>query len=417
MIFLAFRYLFSKKKQTFFTILGIFFGTVAFVGISGLMLGFRGYIIDQLVNNDAHIHIESREEFLSQHSLDQSIKFPALHVFWIQPPSGRKDNALIENPQQWYYRLKSDKRVAAFSGQLTAGVVFSVGKSNVSSSLTGCDPYAQVKVSTISKHVIEGRFEDLATGGNRIAIGEQLQKRLGVHLYQNVLVSLADRPATPFKVVAIYKFGNNNADSQAYSSLADVQKVNNTLNKVNVIAVKLVDFSQASFIAKTWGHFGLEKVESWDEINGSIFNVFAIQDFIRFMSTGSIILVAGFGIFNVLNMTVMQKRKDVAILRSMGYTDGDILQLFFLQGLMVGLMGTMTGLLVGFLVCKYASTLPAVHGPIDSGAGGTMQISFANGIYIQAAILSMMSAIISSIQPARTAEKLTPIEIIRAGAE
>lgn len=417
MFFLAIRYLLSKKKQTFFTFLGIFFGTLAFVLISGFMLGFREYIIDQLVNNDAHIHIEAREEFLSQHSLDKSLQFKWQHVFWVQPPSGRKDSALIESPQSWYYRLNQDPRVFAYSPQLTAGVVFSVGKTNISSSLIGCDPYAQIKVSTISKYVIEGKFEDLATGGNRIAIGEQLQQRLGLHLYQNVLVSLSNRAAVPFKVVAVYKFGNDRTDSQAYSSLEDAQKVNNTPNQVNDIVVKLKDFNQASSMANTWSRFGLEKVESWDQINKSIFNVFAIQDFIRFLSTGSIILVAGFGIFNVLNMTVMQKRKDVAILRSMGYTDGDIIKVFFLQGFIVGFIGTLAGLITGYLFCKYASTMPAIHGPIDSSGGGTMAISFNPSIYIQASFLSMLSAIISSIQPALTASKLTPIEIIRAGAE
>src|SRR5262245_52490874 len=126
MIFLALRYLSARRKQTLLTLLGIFFGTAAYVAISGLMLGFRGYFIDQLINNDAHVRISAREEFLTDHSLDKefygSTQETTQHVFWDPPPSGRKDSNIVENPQEWYQRLKTDPRVAAFSPHLTSAV-------------------------------------------------------------------------------------------------------------------------------------------------------------------------------------------------------------------------------------------------------------------------------------------------------
>src|SRR5687767_11667798 len=116
MIFLALRYLFARPRQTVLTLLGIFLGTAAYVAISGFMLGFREYLIDQLINNDAHIHIEAREEFLSDHSLDKAFyENKADHVFWNPAPSGRKDSDMVENPQQWYVRLDADPRVAAYT--------------------------------------------------------------------------------------------------------------------------------------------------------------------------------------------------------------------------------------------------------------------------------------------------------------
>ncbi|MDO8579928.1 MAG: ABC transporter permease [Candidatus Omnitrophota bacterium] len=417
MIFLAFRYLFERRRQTILTLLGIFLGTAAYVSISGFMLGFRGYLIDQLINNDAHVHIGAREEFLTDHSLDDPFYQNVFaHVFWDPAPSGRKDSDMVENPQQWYKRLDADPRVEAYSPQLTASVIFSNGKAISSSTLIGCDPRAQVKVTTLGDYVIEGQFTDLAVGGNRIVIGNELQKKLGLRVSQNVMVSLAEGPPTPFKIVGIFKTGNKLSDNVAYGALADVQKVNRTPNHVNKIAVRLHDHTQAAALAAAWAKISPERVESWDQVNSSIFDVFRIQDAVRFMSVGAVMIVAGFGIYNVLNMTVMHKRKDIAILRSMGYDTGDIIRLFFSQGLILGVAGTILGLTFSYFFCLYLQTIPFGGGPLGGGMGHLI-VSFDPKIYIQSAILGLLSSTIASILPASSAGKLTPIEIIRAGAE
>src|SRR3989338_5426344 len=353
MIFLALRYLLARRKQTILTLLGIFLGTAAYVSISGFMLGVRGYLIEQLINNEAHIHIGAREEFLTAHSLDESFyKNTYRHVFWDPAPSGRKDSDMVKNSQQWYERLNADPRVAAYSPQLSASVIFSNGKATAPSTLIGCDPTAQVKVTTLGKYVIGGKFSDLAVGGNRVVIGHELQKKLGVRISQTILVALANSSPSPFQVVGIFKTGNKFSDNVAYGALADVQKVNQTPSHVNKIVVRLHDHTQAAELATAWSKVAQERIESWDQVNASIFDVFRIQDAVRFMSVGAVMIVAGFGIYNVLTMMVMQKRKDIAILRSMGYDTKDIIMLFFSQGLILGVTGTILGLSIGYLFCQ-----------------------------------------------------------------
>lgn len=416
MLFLAMKYLFARKRQTTLTLLGIFFGTAAFVVISGFFLGFRFYLIDQLINNSGHIFIESREDFLTEHLLDKNFfgdKY--LHVFWKSPPSGRIDVDLIDNPSEWYRRLDADPRVLNYSPQLTTGVILSKAKAEITTTLTGCVPNKQINVTTIGDYMIEGRFLDLSSGGNRIVIGDELSKKLGVRVSQNVLVSLAQTEALPFKVVGIYKTGNKLADTFAYSSLVDVQKVNQTPNHVNQIVVKLKDFTLSKYLASSWRKLSREKVESWDEKNSSIFNVFRLQDAIRFLTIFSIMIVAGFGIYNVLNITVMQKRKDIAILRSLGFTTKDMVKLFLSQGLILGLVGSILGLIIGYLVCLYLQTVPFGGGPM--GGPGTLQISVDPLIYFSAFALAIFSTSIASILPSLAAGKLTPIDIIRSGTE
>ncbi len=416
MIALAFKYLLARPRQTFLTLLGIFFGAAAFVTLSGIMLGFREYLIDQLVNNGAHVHIQVREDFLKDHSLDQAFYQDQFQtIFWKIPPSGRKDYARIDNPQSWYRRLEADPRVAGFTPQLTASVIFSKGKATAPATIIGCDPLMQAKITTIGDYVAEGKWQDLASGGNRVIIGDDLRSKLGVRLYENVLVSLAKSAPIPFKVVAIFKTGNKMSDAQAYGAIGDVQKVNQKPNQVNEIAVRLKDFSESAAMANAWSKIAPEKIESWDQQNASIFNVFRIQDVVRYMSVGTILVVASFGIYNILNMTVVSKRRDIAILRSMGFSSSEVTFLFFFQGFVLGLVGSVSGLIFGYFVGRYLGTLTIGSGPL--GGPSHLLVSVNPNIYIQAGALGIISSSIAALLPARAAGRLTPIEIIRAGAE
>ncbi|MBI3316750.1 MAG: ABC transporter permease [Candidatus Omnitrophica bacterium] len=417
MIELAFRYLLARRRQTVLMLLGFFFGSAAFVLLSGIMLGFRYYLVYQLINNDAHVHIQAREEFLTEHSLDASFYGMLTgRVFWNVPPSGKKDSDLVENPQAWYERLEKDPRVVAYTPRLSTAVLFSKGKATATATLIGCDPKSQTQVTTLGDYVTEGKFDALALGGNQIAIGERLRKKLGVTLSQNVLVSVAEQKPVPFKVVAIFSTGNQIFDEQAYGSLEDVQAVNQTPNEIDEIAVRLVDYKSSSAVAKSWSLLSEEKIESWDQKNANIYSVFRIQDAVRFLSIGSIMIVAGFGIYNVLNITVIQKRKDIAILRSMGYTTRDIVLIFFAQGLALGIAGTTLGLLFGYAFSFFLETIRIGAGPLGIGVDHLI-VSREFPIYLQSAFLALSSASLASILPAATAGKLTPIEIIRSSSE
>ena len=129
---------------------------------------------------------------------------------------------------------------------------------------------------------------------------------------------------------------------------------------------------------------------------------------------GAILIVAGFGIYNVLNMMVTQKRQDIAILRSMGYDTLEIITLFFSQGLILGMVGAVFGLTFGYLFCRYLKTISFMM-KTASNPTGHLMISLEPRIYVQGAVLAILAASFASILPARAAGKLTPIEIIRSG--
>lgn len=417
MLFLALRHLVSRKKQTTLTLLGIVFGSAAFVAISGFMLGFQYFLLDQLINNDAHIRISAREDRVDGRVATNDLygKPSSPSVVWVVEPSGTRTSPKIENPRGWDEVLSGDPRVEAYSPQFSTQVLFISGVVSATGRLIGSEPDLQRRVTNIENYIKTGRFLDLAAGGNRVIVGKGLLKKLGAGDGSTIFVSTG-RTQTPFKVIGTFDTGNRQLDeSTAFASLVDTQRLSGHQNEINNIAIRLFDFNRAREIAHDWQAISVDRVESWDEINASFLNVFQIQDATRYLMIGIILLVAGFGIYNILNVVVSQKKREIAILRSIGYEQSDILKLFFYQGLILGIAGSAIGLVMGYISCLALEQVEFGGGPM--GGGAAMKVSFDKMIYIRAFLFGSFSAAIASILPARSAGKLTPIDIIRSGAE
>lgn len=415
MMFLSLKHLFSRKKQSLLILLGIVIGTASYVTISGMMLGFQTKLMDQLVNNDAHIRISAREELLTAKALNSYGQ--ATHVFWTIPPSGRKDSAKIEYPIGWFNKLNADPDVQSFVPQVNLNVIFNRAKVSQSGRVIGADPTKQEKMSNIEPYMIAGKFKDIGTSGNRLVIGKLLLEKLGARLSETILISSGKGPPQPFKVVGIFETGSRNIDeSTAFSSLSDTQKLRGTPSEITDIAVKILDPDKAREKALSWKNNSNEKILAWQEASASSLSVFKTQDIVRNSMTISIIIVASFGIYNILSILITQKKRDIAILRSMGFTPSDIVRLFFNQGLILGLVGGITGLVLGYIICLLMGRINVDPGRIATSAG-KMIISFDYFIYIKALIIAIVASLLSSILPARAAGKLEPMDIIRSGGQ
>lgn len=419
MFYLALRHLLSRRKQSFLTLMGILFGSMAFIAISGIMLGFRYYLIEKLVSSDAHIKITARETYLQERSLDKAffLQSEKTHIFWAIPPSGRKDDNRIIDVQGWYRRVRNDPRVKAYSPILTSQALVQLASAQVSATLIGCDPEKQILTTNISNFVVQGSFQDLARGGNRIFLGSGLMRKLGARLGQTLNLSVGGVQSVPFKVIGVFRTGVMPVDDfRAYVELSDLQKLTDLRNVINEIGVTVHNIDVATSLATQWASLGQEKVQSWEQTNENLFSVFIIQDAIRYLMITVILIVASFGIYNILNMTVNQKKRDIAILRSMGYEAKDITFLFGVQGIILGIIGAFLGVIVGYLVSRYLETIPFSGGGMGEGDGHLM-ISYKGHIYISAFLLGAVSSVLASMIPARSAGRMEPIDIIRAGAE
>lgn len=403
----------ARKKQTTFTLLGILLGAMAFVVISGFMLGLREYLVDQLINNDSQVKISSQVRIVEEEKLRPFLFKETENPIWISIPSGRRDTSKLDNPSFWFDKLKNDKDVKAYSPQLHVRAFFTRGKINESGKIIGINPKAHVQVVKIQENIIQGNFLDIQQSGNKLIIGEGLRELLGLSLYDSVTVSTTDSKQVRFKVVGIFQVGNKAIDnSVAYTNLIDAQSLNRSSNQISEIAVKLMNVEISAKKAEEWQKNVEAEVQSWEEVNSTFISLFKMQDAVRYAMVTTILIVASFGIYNILNIVISQKRREIAILRSIGFEPNDILLIFLYQGLILGVVGGLLGLLFGFLLCLRLENV-SFENPLMQTKSGLMNISFDYMIYIYAFSLAFFATMIASIIPARSASKLSPIEIIR----
>lgn len=409
MIFLALKHILSRKKQSLVTLLGIFIGTVAYIIISAFFHASQNSMIASMVSGDPHIRIQAREREIDAKEIKDVLFSDFEEVVWKRTPSGIRASAAIENSRGWMNFLSTNPNVVAASRVYSTTALVNYNKTTYSVSVTGVDPQEQIRVTNIEENMISGSMLDLSKGSARIVIGQELANLLAKQVGDNIVLTSTKGSQVPFKIVGTFSTGNKFGDrGSAYMQLSDAQKLGGASGKISQVFVKVVDFRQAADIASSWQIMSDDRVRSWDQINENLLSMFKTQDVTRYTITGIIMLVAGFSIYNILGIVVTQKRKDIAILRSMGYEASDITTLFLYQGLILGLVGGILGCLIGYVISVSIGEI-SMGGPRST----VFRLDFSWNIYLVGILISNVVALLASYFPARSASKLSPIEIIR----
>jgi lipoprotein-releasing system permease protein len=407
MFFLAIRHLINRPQQTILTFLGITIGCAGYIVFSGLQLGYQDYVIDRLVNVDAYVRISPRDEIISQETF-RNVFFPDSFVKWVSPPSGRINNTYLTNIQGWRDRLNGDPRVVAHAPQLIRELIFTHGKFSIPIRIVGVNAPEQSRVTNIERDIIAGSFADIARGDSLVLLGEEMMKRLGCSMNGSLQAVNSHGVVFPLKIVAVYRTGVKQIDSRiAYSSISTVQKITQSPGEVSDLVVRLKDVESSADTATEWQQTTADRVESWDQAKEDVRVTLKTQGIVRNVTTFTIMLIVAFGIYNILNMVVNQKKREIAILRSVGYDQMDTIFLFLVQGVILGLMGALSGMGLGAYACSRIETIKISIGQ------GHMPISWDAAIYLKAFVIVLASSVFASIIPARNAGKLSPIDIIR----
>lgn len=415
MFFLAFRQLFSRPQQTILTFIGILLGAAAYIIFSGIMLGFQEYITDKLINNDSQIRISPRDDLINEAEF-RDVFFKGSEVKWLTPPSGRYNYNQLTNLQGWFEKLSQDKNVVAYAPQINRNVLFNLGKFTLPGRLLGIDPVRQLQVTTLQENIVQGSLQSLTKGVSLVIVGDGLMQKLGARVDGNINVINSYGRSQPVKIVGIFHTGARQLDeSLVFASISSVQQLTQSTGEITDIVIKLKNVEMARELASEWALHTRDKVESWDMANESMLSVFQTQNIMRNAITFTIILVVAFGIYNILNMVVNQKKRDIAILRSIGYSQTDVLVLFFIQSVLLGFFGGLCGIIVGYIACRYFETIEVFSVKNSRGmmALNHLIVSYNYMIYVRGFALVMISSMIAGLIPARLAGKLSPIEIIR----
>jgi lipoprotein-releasing system permease protein len=410
LIFIALKHLLARKRQSLVSLMGIILGVAFFLAIASLMQGSEKDFIRRLVDNAPHITVS--DEFRNPRRQPVFDIFPpgAIEVKRVKPVTETRGIRGYEKIMAYLHTLKDVSASPVLAGQ---ALVSFAGK-DVGITLSGMIPTEIKTVSTIEKYMIDGSIDDLLSNPDGIVIGQELARRLALARGENITVSATNGQNRTFKILGLFRTGRANYDAgQGFITLKRAQALFDRPNRINSIIIKLPDPYQArQTAAEIESQIGYKSL-SWQEASEDLLNTLIIRNTIMYTVVSAVLVVAAFGIYNVISTVVMEKLRDISILKSMGFYARDIKRIFLVQGVLLGLTGTLIGLPLGSAIMR---GLMQIHfKPPGSTEVIQMPIDWSWPQFAIAAAFAMAASILAALLPARKAAGVQPVDVLRGG--
>jgi lipoprotein-releasing system permease protein len=405
---IAITHLVARRRASIVSIGGVAVGVTFFIGASSMLVGSQQDFIDKLVNSAPHITIRDEYRSAPAHPVDEIYLQGAVELRGIRP----KENVRgIRNARATLAELEETPGLAA-APALVGSIILRNGSRDLSSTMYGIEPERDARVSRLANDLIAGRVTDLLTAPNGIILGSQLAERLGVRVGDMLVATSSAGSVLMVRVVGLFRTGVLSTDrGRSYTLLRRAQVLLHRPNIVNRIQVRLDDYRLALPVARQIEtRFGFIS-ESWQEANEDVFGVLKLRNVIMFTIVGAILLVASFGIYNVISTIVHDKARDIAILKSIGFEAAFIRRVFILEGVIVGIAGALAGSALGVAIIEGLRLAP-----IEIKAAVEVQrLSMDRSMihYLVAGAFAVVSATLAAYLPARRAAALRPVDILR----
>lgn len=411
LIFIAMKHLLARKRQSLVSLMGIILGVAFFLAISSIMQGSEQDFIKRLVDNSPHITISDEYRDPRSQPAERFYKDSMVSIRNVTPLTETRGIRGYEKILGTLAQQEGLRASPVLTGQ---GIITFAGQEK-GVTLNGMIPEEIDAVSTIRNYMVEGSLDRLFGNLDGILIGITLAKDLSLSLNDTITIVAPNGTTKRFKIVGIFKTGRGGYDrSQGFINLKRAQTLFDKPNRINSILVKLNDPQQAlplsKEIEKTIGY----KAESWQEQSADLMNTLNIRNRIMYTVVSAVLIVAAFGIYNVISTVVMEKHRDIAILKSMGFQSEDIRRVFLIQGVLLGCAGNLIGLPIGTLMMNFLGHIK--FKPPGSSEVIFMPVSWGWQQFAIAAAFALVAAILAAYLPARKGAQLMPVDVLRGGS-
>jgi lipoprotein-releasing system permease protein len=406
---IAVKHLARRRRQTLVAVSGVAVGVGFFLAVSAMMIGSQRDFIEQLINAAPHIIISDELRSPSPQPGVRAFRGAAVTIH------GYKVRNEVRGLKDWpsIVRVVNAEPGAIASPSLTGGVTLRLGGREEALGLIGVDPAIETKVSTIEDKLKTGRLRDLETVQGGLIIGEEMAQRLGLGMGDVVGATSASGTTRSLRIVGLFKRGQTQLGSTSgYVLLREAQSLLGRPFIINRIGVRLADPYQAEAISNRLETRFAYKAESWQERSADFLSLLVTRNVIMYSVVSAILLVASFGIYTVVSNSVSDKRRDIAIMRSMGFSEADLQLVFVIEGMALALIGLFAGWLLGYGLMEILGSLKF---PI-AGADQHLPLDRSPRQYAIAAAASLFSGAIAAWLPARKAARVDPVDILRGAA-
>ena len=403
--YIALRFLTNRKRALLLSLSGVVFGVAIFICTQAQTQGFTRYFIESNIGSNGALVVKSR--FRPRY---EPLMVAAKNS---KGTAGRRVYFEgITNPNEIMRVSRQFPDVISCSPVLRGSVSARAGFENATVDLYGIDPALHAQTTDILRQLIDGSFDDFRNNTSAIIIGSRLAELLQTSIGDTVQLLAPNGEYWRFNVAAIARAGIGSIDStRIYSHAKIAQVLLQQPSGASMIIYKLRDRNRAPVLADRFETLFQHSALSWQEREESTLQLFLTLRMSVAITVSLIILLAGFGIFNVLTMSVLAKIKEIAILRSMGYRRKDISAIFLWQGALIAAAGSVLGCLLGALMTWGVSHIPIrLRGLLYTNY---FLVTWDWRHYAFATLLALLAVFIASYVPARRAAELAPVVTIR----
>jgi len=408
-------HLLSRKKQTLIATLGVTFGIAMFIFMISFMTGVNNVISDILlsVTPDIHFYNDVKTDYRSSVASEYFNEDSGKWII-VRHPRPRATLLNLKNAPGIIAGMRRIPGVAVVSPLISVQVLFNYGPVQLGVIADGVDIREEDRLFGLEAKMVSGRPGDLLTTANGILIGSKLALKLNVTVGDLVTATASSGAQMRFRVAGIYQFGLGTVDEgKVYVSLQDLQQLlGKDRDYITDIRIKLKDNGRARAVAQLLARKYGYRADDWETTNASIKAGNRIRNTLTYVVSFTMLVVAGFGIYNIMNMVILGKMKDIAILKAQGFDRRDVTTIFLSQSLVIGVTGGVAGLLLGFLLSYALSTLPFPHD--DFMLIKTYPVTFVTRHYLLGAGFGLLTTLAAGWLPARRAAKVDPVAILRA---
>ncbi|MER3374726.1 MAG: ABC transporter permease [Allomuricauda sp.] len=409
---IAKTHLLTKMKSTATATLGVTFGIGAYITLVSFMTGLNAMLDDLVLNQTPHIHMynEIRPSPSQPVALYDDFKEAFNVVHSIKPKQNQKK---IHNALPILNYLKKQPNVKGATPQLRAQIFYLSGSIELGGNLIGVDIMEEVRLSNIQDNIVEGTPKALDTNDNGILLGAGLADKMSLSVGDRVQVSTVASNIFPLKIVGIYQSGIAEIDNiQSFANLKTVQRIlGEAENYVTDINIKLLHIDDAQPMARRLEKQFNTKAIDINEANAQFETGSDIRNLITYAVSITLLIVAGFGIYNILNMLIYEKMKDIAILKATGFSGKDVQLIFMSQAMIIGFIGGVLGLLIGFVLSKIIDQAPFETEALPTIS--TFPVNYNVAYYVIGITFALISTFVAGYLPSNRAKKIDPVEIIR----
>jgi lipoprotein-releasing system permease protein len=405
-------HLISRFKQTSVAALGVTFGIGTFIIMVSFMTGLNGLLDGLVLNRTPHVRIYNEIKPSLKQPIDLLAEyqesFNVVHA--IKP---KRSETRIHNALPLIDQFLKDSRVKGISPQMSAQVFYLAGSIELNGVITGINVKEETRLFNFDEYIVKGKPSNLLKTSNGILLGAGIAKKMSLDISDKIQVVTSSGTIFSLKVVGIFQSGLADIDNiQSYVNLKTAQTfIGEGSNYISDINIKLWDLKEAPYMSKEINEqYDLTAIDI-KTANAQFDTGTSIRNLITYAVSITLLIVAGFGIYNILNMLIYEKMNDIAILKATGFSGYDVKMIFISQAFIIGLVGGILGLLLGFSISVLIDNTPFITEALP--AVTTYPINYNPRYYIIGMVFALLSTFIAGYLPAKKAEKIDPVDIIR----